>query len=119
YMNRCYRIKARPFWNHWQVGTAFSGSVLSLGSLIAGAVIIPTLAFLGQSYVTVTLICGSLLTLGLIIEGIGHIAHAHDMGHAEHEGGASYYVQTTTFGKTFWLRNALLGLNVMVAGGLL
>jgi DMSO reductase anchor subunit len=27
YMYRCYRIKARPFWNHWQVGTAFFGSM--------------------------------------------------------------------------------------------
>ena len=39
YMMRCYRIKARPFWNHWQVATAFGGSVLSLGALLAAAVV--------------------------------------------------------------------------------
>ena len=55
----------------------------------------------------------------LIVEGIGHRAHARDMGRAEHEGGASYYVQTTTFGKTFLLRNALLGTNIALAGALL
>ena len=57
--------------------------------------------------------------LGLAAEGVGHVAHARDMGRAEHEGGASYYVQTTTFGKTFVLRNALLALNVLLAAGLL
>jgi DMSO reductase iron-sulfur subunit len=119
YMNRCYRIKARPFWNHWQVGTAFVGSALSLGSLLAGAVVLVTLAFTGHSLDGVALVFGGLLTLGLAIEGVGHIAHARDLGRAEHEGGASYYIQTTTFGKTFLLRNMLLGLNVLLACGLL
>jgi hypothetical protein len=41
------------------------------------------------------------------------------MGKAEHEGGASYYVQTTTFGKTYVLRNTLLGLNLLLACTLL
>ena len=119
YMNRCYRIKARPFWNHWQVGTAFFGSMLSLGTLVAGVIMIATLAFSGENYQTVVLVCAALLTLGLLVEGIGHIAHARDMGRAEHEGGASYYIQTTTFGKTFLLRNVLLGLNALFACSLL
>lgn len=119
YMNRCYRIKARPFWNHWQVGTAFSGSMLSLGALVAGAVMVPTLALAGENYQAVLLACAGVLSLGLMIEGIGHIAHARDMGHAEHEGGASYYIQTTTFGKTYLLRNGLLVLNMLFAASLL
>jgi DMSO reductase anchor subunit len=119
YMNRCYRIKARPFWDHWQVTTAFVGSALSLGSLLAGAVVIATLAFTGQSVLGAAWVCGGLLALGLLIEGVGHTAHARTMGRAEHEGGASYYIQTTTFGKTFALRNALLGVNVLLACGLL
>jgi DMSO reductase iron-sulfur subunit len=119
YMNRCYRIKARPFWDHWQVGTAFGGNVLSLGSLLAGAVVLATLSLTGQSTDGVAIVFGGLLALGLLVEGVGHLAHARDMGRAEHEGGASYYVQTTTFGKTFRLRNTLLGLNVLLACGLL
>ncbi len=119
YMNRCYRIRARPFWNHWQVATSFIGSALSLGALLAGAVMIPTLALAGFSVFGVTWICGTVLTAGLIVEAIGHRAHAKDMGAAEHEGGASYYVQTTTFGKTFLLRNALLGTNLVLACALL
>ena len=41
------------------------------------------------------------------------------MSRAEHEGGASYYIQTTTFGKSFVLRNALFAVNVVLAVALL
>lgn len=119
YMNRCYRIKARPFWNHWQVGTAFFGNMCSLGALVSAAVVIPTLALLGESYSQALLVSAVLLTLGLAAEAIGHLAHAKAMGRAEHEGGASYYIQTTTFGKTFVLRNWLIGANLLLACGLL
>ncbi|NRF70450.1 dimethyl sulfoxide reductase anchor subunit [Aquincola sp. S2] len=119
YMNRCYRIKARPFWDHWQVATAFGGSVLSLGSLLAGAVVLGTLAVIDVPRDGAALVFGTLLTLGLAIEAIGHVAHAKAMGTAQNEGGASYYIQTTTFGKTFLLRNALLGSNLLLAAGLL
>ncbi|OOG48281.1 aspartate carbamoyltransferase [Polaromonas sp. A23] len=119
YMYRCYRIKARPFWNHWQVGTAFVGNMLSLGSLVAGVVIVSTLAFSGESILNAAMVCAALICVGMLAEGIGHTAHARDMGRAEHEGGASYYIQTTTFGKTFKLRNTLLGLNLLLAAALL
>ena len=119
YMTRCYRIKARPFWNHWQVATAFVGNMLSLGALLAGLVLVATLALAGESYQTAALVCAAVLTLGLCVEGIGHMAHARAMSSAEHEGGASYYIQTTTFGKTFVLRNGLLCANVALAAALL
>ena len=119
YMNRCYRIKARPFWDHWQVGTAFFGSMLSLGTLIAALVMIPTLALLGESYQVVLQVSALVLTLGLAVEAVGHWAHAKAMGSAEHEGGAAYYIQNSTFGKTFIARNLLLGLNLLLATGLL
>ncbi|MCW5661210.1 MAG: dimethyl sulfoxide reductase anchor subunit [Burkholderiaceae bacterium] len=115
YMNRCYRIPARPFWNHWQVATAFGGSVLALGSLLAGAVVLGTLAALDAPRDTAALVFGALLSAGLAIEGIGHVAHAKAMGTAAHEGGASYYIQSTTFGKTYTLRNTLLGANLLLA----
>ncbi len=31
YMYAIYRIKARPFWDHWQVATSFFGTMFSLG----------------------------------------------------------------------------------------
>ncbi len=119
YMVKCYRIKARPFWNHWQVATAFGGSALTLGALVVGTVAIATLAYAGDSVLNITTVCTAVLCLGMLIEGIGHTAHSRAMGIAEHEGGASYYIQTTTFGKTYVLRNSLLGLNLLMACGLL
>ncbi|MES2947257.1 MAG: DmsC/YnfH family molybdoenzyme membrane anchor subunit [Pseudomonadota bacterium] len=119
YMVKCYRIKARPFWNHWQVATAFGGSALTLGALVVGVVTMATLAYAGDSILNVTMVCTAVLCLGLLIEGIGHTAHSRAMGIAEHEGGASYYVQTTTFGKTYVLRNTLLGINLLLACALL
>jgi DMSO reductase iron-sulfur subunit len=119
YMTRCYRIKARPFWNHWQVATAFGGSALSLGALLAGTVMVGTLAALGEPAGGVLFGAAAVLTLGLAIEGVGHVAHARAMGRAEHEGGAAYYIQTTTFGKTFVLRNVLLAANLLLAVSLL
>jgi DMSO reductase anchor subunit len=118
YMTRCYRIKARPFWNHWQVATAFFGNALSLGSLLAGAVMLPTLWLAGVNAQPVLATCAGLLALGLAAEGIGHWAHARDLGRAEHEGGASYYVQATTFGKTFLARNGLVAVNLLTAIGI-
>ncbi len=119
YMNRCYRIKARPFWNHWQVGTAFFGNMFSLGALVCGLLLLPTLLLTGADWSGALLALGGALLLGLGAEGLGHLAHARAMGAAEHEGGASYYVQSTTFGKTFVLRNALVGANLLLVSGLL
>jgi DMSO reductase iron-sulfur subunit len=118
YMTRCYRIQARPFWNHWQVATAFGGNALALGSVLVAAVVLPTLLVRGAGPGPVAesaFVCSALMVLGLAIEGIGHVAHAKALGVAEHEGGASYYVQCTTFGKTYRLRNALLGFNLLLA----
>lgn len=118
-MTRCYRIRARPFWDHWQVATAFVGSALSLGCLLVGVVLVATLAVVGEGYQAAALVCAGGLSLGLAVEAVGHVAHARVMGHAGHEGGASYYIQSTTFGKTYLLRNTMLGLNLLLAGGLL
>lgn len=121
YMMRCYRIKARPFWDHWQVGSAFFGNALSLGAVLVAAVALPTLALAAPDAAGLpgaALLCSGVLALGLALEGAGHIAHARSLARAEHEGGASYHVQTTTFGKTYTLRNALLGANLLLVAGL-
>ncbi|MCP5430499.1 MAG: dimethyl sulfoxide reductase anchor subunit [Chromatiaceae bacterium] len=36
FMQRIYRIPARPYWDHWQVLTSFYGSMLVLGGLFVG-----------------------------------------------------------------------------------
>jgi len=109
YMTRCYRIPARPFWDHWQASATFFGSSLSLGALVTGLVAIPTLIMSASPIGPALQILGSILALGAVLEGIGLYVHHRDMSSAEHEGGASHYVQRTTFGKSYLLRNLLLG----------
>ena len=113
YMGRAYRIKARPFWNHYQVNTAFIGNTLALGALLGGAVVVITMAASGLDYTIAFTSSLTLLALGILLEGIGLIMHYRDMDAAEHEGAASHYIQRTTFGKTYMLRNVLMMLNVI------
>ncbi len=111
YMIKLYRIPARPFWNHWQTGTSFIGTGLGLGALFlalfaAGAgSLTPAL---GQAL-------ASLIVLALSLEGLGLLAHARDLRGMGDEGDASFYEQTTTFGNSYWLRNGLLGLSLILA----
>jgi len=122
YMNKCYQIKARPFWHHVQTATSFIGNSLSLGATVSGVVVIATLTY---QAVTPELIAqalsvfGGIFALGLIIESLGLIRHNTDLNNSENEGGAAHYIQCTTFGKTYLLRNWLLGVNCLFAVSLL
>ncbi len=118
YMNRCYRIPARPFWNHWQVVTSFFGNALSLGTIAIGLLLLPALLLAGVDSVGTIRLLASIIATGATIEAIGLWRHNRDMTTAEHEGAASHYVQCTTFGKSYWLRNGLLGLSILVGFGL-
>ncbi len=111
YMYKLYRIKARPFWDHWQTATTFYGSMLSLGGLL--------IAIVGSIFMdnSIELIkyCAGLIAVGLIIEALGLIFHARDLQRGAGEGQAAFYEQTTTFGKTYYLRNILLIFNLFLA----
>ncbi len=115
YMNKCYQIKARPFWNHRQTATAFVGNSLSLGALVAGVIVLSTLLIMGIAITDAVLVFASIFTVGLVIEALGLIIHNNDLNRSDNEGGAAHYVQCTTFGKTYLLRNWLLGLNITIA----
>lgn len=111
YMYKLYRIKARPFWDHWQTATSFYGSMLSLGSsLIALAALI----FM-DSPQALTKTLAAIAVVGLLIEAIGHYFHAKDLKTGPGEGAAAHYEQTTTYGKTYRLRNILLIINILFA----
>ncbi len=97
FMVRCYTIPARPFWNHWQTATAFVGTSLALGGWVALA-----------STPGVSLPVVIAIAAGLALESLGLIGHRGDMAGASHEGAVSHYVQTTTFSRVYYLRNALL-----------
>lgn len=115
YMYKLYRIPARPFWNHWQTGTAFVGAMLSLGALMVASVSVYALPLAEAATQALLQTLAGVIALGLALEGIGHIAHARDMQASDNEGAASYYRQITQYGKAYLLRNALLSLSLVLA----
>jgi DMSO reductase iron-sulfur subunit len=127
YMNKCYQIKARPFWHHIQTATSFAGNSLALGALVSGVIVISTFIFNGASHDRVnveninqaTILFSSVFILGMVIEALGLLKHNADLNRSENEGGAAHYVQCTTFGKTYLFRNWLLAINITLASALL
>ncbi|MDD5265523.1 MAG: dimethyl sulfoxide reductase anchor subunit [Methylococcales bacterium] len=115
YMYKLYRIPARPFWNHWQTGSAFFGTMLSLGALIVAVISVCALPL--ESIETQTLLrtLAIIMAAGLGLEGLGHVVHARDMQASGNEGAASYYRQVTQYGKSYILRNILLGFSLSLS----
>lgn len=118
FMTRIYRIKARPFWDHWQVSSSFYGTMLSLGGILLAAAFIAYFAAFGGDYTPATLLVSTLITLGLALEGFGLISHASDMKRRGSEGAVSFHEQITKFGNTYLMRNALIGLNMLMVSAL-
>jgi len=110
FMQRIYRIEARPFWNHWQVTTAFYGNMLVLGPLLVVAVYIPTQQFGGQPWNVTAAQLAVIMLAGMALEVTGLYRHAHDLRNGSGEAQAAHVEQTTTFGNTYRARNAGLGL---------
>ena len=114
YMIRCYRIPARPFWNHRSTGTHFVGNALILGGVLT------TLGYgfaVDNSTAIISAGIGASL-IGIVLEGLGLFNQSKEFDTAHHEGAVSHYIQKTTFGKTYLLRNALIGFNALVAATL-
>ena len=119
YMYRAYRIKARPFWDHWQVAAAFSGNALVLGSIVIGSIGMPLgLAYHG-SHFNLPGVLAAIIATGLALELIGHIFHARALQRRGGEAEASYHLMTTRFGKTYYARNALLVISLAGMAALL
>jgi len=115
FMHRIYRIKARPFWNHWQVLTSFYGNMLSLGSVVIISVFAGALLFNGESFRHLIEIMRWPLLLGLLLDGAGLYFHARDNRRAGGEAAASHFQQLTMYGKTWLLRNILLATGGILA----
>jgi len=114
FMHCIYRIPARPYWNHWQVLTAFYGSMLTLGPLFAALIFVPVMLAQGLDYVSLLQFLSMPIALGLLLEGFGLYRHAHYLKFAGGEGDAASREQTTTFGKTYLTRNIGLGVNALL-----
>jgi len=110
FMQRIYRIPARPFWNHWQVLTGFYGAMLALGALaLALLQAVLTLAA-GQPFAGVPAFLAWPMVAGLALEAIGLWFHARALKRRGGEGEAAQREQVTTFGYVYRTRNILLGL---------
>ncbi|MEN8175330.1 MAG: DmsC/YnfH family molybdoenzyme membrane anchor subunit [Pseudomonadota bacterium] len=110
FMHQIYRIRARPFWNHWQVLTSFFGSMLTLGTLLVALLYAGLQLADGQAYASTLSILAVPMVAGLATEAVGLWFHARDLRRDGGEGEASHYEQTTTFGHTYRARNLGLGL---------
>jgi DMSO reductase iron-sulfur subunit len=119
YMNRCYRIPARPFWNHWQVATSFSGNSISLGSIIFGLFFVLALSSRGELSSSTPNVPGLLMMVGLVIEMLGLYFHRKAMRASNNEGGVSHHVQTSRFGYTYIVRNLCLVISIVLGSALL
>ncbi|MBL4584304.1 MAG: dimethyl sulfoxide reductase anchor subunit [Pseudomonadales bacterium] len=116
FMVKIYRIKARPFWDHWQSGSAFYGNTMNLGALLVGAIALPFLVESAEVTRQAVMTLGSLVFAGLLLEIIGHVVHGRDMHRQGGEGAGSFYEQSTTYGKSWITRNVLLGTSLVLAG---
>jgi DMSO reductase anchor subunit len=116
-MYRIYRIKARPFWDHWQVLASFYGSMLALGPLIVAIVHGAALLARGEAFAGLLGVLALPIASGLALEGVGLQAHARHLVARGGEAAASHLEQRTAFGKTYLLRNAgiALGLGLVLA----
>ncbi len=112
FMYKLYRIKARPFWDHWQTATSFIASGLTLGASLV-ALMAAAFSALTPALAQLLLV---LVCVGVVLESIGLLGHARDMQSEDSgEGAASFYLQITRYGKAYWLRNALLAASLLLA----
>ncbi len=119
YMYRCYRIPARPFWNHWSTGTHFLGNALSLGGTALSVLFLPVFFYQGLELSSLMLVSALMILLGVLIESTGLLLQARELNVAEHEGAASHYIQQTTFGYSYLLRNVSLFASALCSASLL
>ncbi|HIO92683.1 MAG TPA: 4Fe-4S dicluster domain-containing protein [Leucothrix mucor] len=114
FMYKLYRIPARPYWDHWHTGASFIATGLTLGGSLIGLV---ALVF-GAMSSELAVLLATIIAIGVMIEGVGLLGHARDLKPANSEGAASFYEQTTTYGKSYWLRNSLLVIALLLAVGI-
>ena len=114
FMHSIYRIPARPYWNHWQVLTSFYGSMLALGPLLVVLVYMAAQLLPGQPWASAVNELAWLILCGMVLEAVGLHYHARDLRRGGGEGAASHHEQCTRFGNTYLLRNAGMGVSMLL-----
>jgi DMSO reductase anchor subunit len=114
YMIKLFRIPARPFWDHWHTGAAFTDTAFALGGLLLA---LSALA-LGVMTIDLARLLGMAAVAGLSLEAAGLLVHARDMKARGDEGAASHYEQTTRYAYPYLARNGLLALSLALAAAI-
>lgn len=109
YMIKLYLIPARPYWNHWQTASSFVSTALIFGAASIAFISSIATASLDSSLI---LQASIVVLIGVLLEAVGLIAHANDLKKNKGEGAVSHFEQTTRYGKSYILRNALIVLNI-------
>jgi DMSO reductase iron-sulfur subunit len=118
-MYRIYRIKARPFWDHWHTGAAFFASLLILGSLGTGLAFGMAEWLAGHAPEGLLRWLSLPLLTGLVLQAIALAMHLRYLARRGAEADVSRVQMLTTYGKTWLARWASLGMltvGALVAG---
>ncbi len=108
-MYRCYRIKARPFWDHWHTGGRFFGSGLVLASTAIGLVFGLSALIEGSSLIGLLSVLAWPLVVGILIEAVSSYAHRHYLESRSEEAAVSLRLLLEGFGLCDRLLIASLG----------
>ncbi|MEM7400572.1 MAG: DmsC/YnfH family molybdoenzyme membrane anchor subunit [Pseudomonadota bacterium] len=114
FMHSIYRIPARPYWNHWYVLTSFYGNMITLGSVLVASVYVIYQATQGQPFNQILSILSLFAAFGVMLEIFGLYWHVQYLKTHNGESAASHHEQTTTYGKSYLLRNLGLGISVIL-----
>jgi len=114
-MSQCYRIKARPFWDHWHVYGAFFSSALILGSLVVGFLFSVAERLAGGAISPLLARLTMPLLLGLILQGVSLVAHLRYLKKRGGEAAVSRMLMCVTFGKLYIARYMSLGILTLLA----
>jgi DMSO reductase anchor subunit len=109
-MSQCYRIKARPFWDHWHVYGAFFSSALILGSLVVGLLFGIAEQIAGGAAGPLLWQLSIPLLFGLIVQGISLVAHFRYLERRGDEAAVSRTLLCVTFGKLYIARYVSWGI---------
>ncbi|MEO2055030.1 MAG: DmsC/YnfH family molybdoenzyme membrane anchor subunit [Nitrospira sp.] len=114
-MYRCYRIKARPFWDHWHSGGAFFSSTLILGGLGIGLIFGFAEFMRGHSPAFILSKMAFPLLAGMLLQGGALLSHLQDMKVRGEEAAVSHELMLGKYGKTYSARWVSWTLLLMIA----
>ncbi len=116
-MYRCYRIPARPFWNHWHTGGVFTASALILGPLLIGFIFGITAFLHGEETVRLFSYLAWPLFTGTLLQEVSLVSHLDYLKKKGEEAAVSRMLMLNRFGKTYIAR--YVSLAILMIGSLL